>query len=330
MKALVLREDSFGLEEVEQPVPAESYALVKLRFAALNHRDQWIREGQYARIAYPSILGSDGMGVVEAVGSDGENDWVGREVIINPNINWGQDSAYQDMKAYEILGMPSQGTLAEYIVVHTDRLHLKPRHLSGEESAALPLAGLTAFNALLNKGHAHADMNILISGVGGGVAQFAFQYALAIGARTWVTSSKEEVLAKCMDMGAAGRINYHRPDYFKTLKAESGGFDVVIDSAGGDGINELLSTLKPGGKYIFYGATRGIPSALNLRMVFWKQLSILGSTMGSDQDFSNMLAFVDEHQVKPLVDKVFGLEDVVTAFDRMKDGAQFGKIVVRV
>lgn len=328
MRALVLHNDSFQVQEIDQPKPDPSYALVRLNYAALNHRDQWIREGKYAKIELPAVLGSDGMGVVESVGNEGENGWIGKSVIINPNINWGHDAGYQDMKNYEILGMPSQGTLAEYIVVHTDRLHLKPEYLSDAEAAALPLAGLTAYNALMNKGHAHEDMNILISGVGGGVAQMAFQYALALGAKVWVTSSKSDVLDQCVKMGASGRNNYKRPDYHKELARESGGFDVIIDSAGGDGMNSLLSTLKPGGRYVFYGATNGIPSNLNLRMMFWKQLSIKGSTMGSDQDFSHMLTFVDHHKIKPLIDKVFPLSDAVEAFDRMKAGFQFGKIVV--
>lgn len=330
MKALVLTEESFDIQEVATPSCGPGSALVRIKFAALNHRDHWIRIGQYAKIQYPVILGSDGMGVVEAVGSADDSAWVGKPVLLNPNINWGDDPAIQDMERYEILGMPSQGCLAEYIVVDTSRLHEIPDHLSHEEAASLPLAGLTAYNALFNKGKCSKGQRVLISGVGGGVAQFAFQFAMAAGARVWVTSSKEEVLDTCMEMGAAGRINYHRPDFHKTLAAESGGFDVIIDSACGEGMNDLLSTLKPGGKFVFYGATRGLAPNLNLRMIFWKHLSILGSTMGSDADFERMLKFVTQHEIHPLVDKTFDFTDAVDAFDRMKDGFQFGKIVVQV
>jgi len=330
MKALVLNESSFGIEEFEQPVAGPGQALVKIKYAALNHRDQWIRAGQYAGIKYPSVLGSDGMGVVVETGDPGDAAWVGQEVIINPNINWGGHNAYQDMRNYQILGMPAHGTIAEYIVVETDRLHVKPGFMNDEEGASLPLAGLTAYNALFNKGKATKDKKILISGVGGGVAQFAFQFALAIGAQVWVSSSKEEVLEKCIEMGAAGRINYHRPEFHKELKKDSGGFDLIIDSSGGDGLNDLLSTLNPTGKLVFYGATRGIPTGLNLRMIFWKQLSIHGSTMGSDEDFDRMMEFVTRYEIHPLIDKVFELNDAVHAFDRMRDGFQFGKIVVNV
>lgn len=330
MRALVLRENSFQIEEVDTPVCNEREVLVHLKYAALNHRDEWIRQGQYAKIQYPSILGSDGMGEVVATGGVAGEGLIGKDVIINPNIEWGEHARHQDMRNYQILGMPSQGTIAEFIKVSVDRLVEKPAHLSDAEAAALPLAGLTAYNALINKGEVNKEKTVLISGVGGGVAQFAFQFAMAAGAKVWVTSSKEEVLAKCIEMGASGRANYHRPEAFKQIKSESGGIDVIIDSAGGDGMNDLLSTLNPSGKYIFYGATRGIPSNLNLRMIFWKHLSILGSTMGSDEDFRKMIAFVEEHKVHPIIDKVFSFENAVEAFDRMKAGFQFGKILVEI
>lgn len=330
MKALVLRADSIGIEPWEKPVCGPGQVLVKIKFAALNHRDHWIRVGQYAKIQYPVVPGSDGMGEVVETGDAADSAWVGQEVVINPNINWGDAPGHQDMKDYQILGMPSQGTLAQYIAVPVDRLRPKPAYLEDEEAAALPLGGLTAYNALFNKGRLREGMKVLISGVGGGVAQFAFQFALAAGAKVWVTSSKEEVLATCMDLGASGRINYHRPDFHKSLVEDSGGFDLIIDSAGGDGMNDLLSTLKPEGKFVFYGATRGVPSNLNLRMIFWKHLSIHGSTMGSDQDFAAMLDFVTQHEIRPVIDKVFDFEDAVHAFDRLRDGFQFGKIVVGV
>lgn len=328
MKALVLRETGLKVEEIDQPACAPGEALVKLRFAALNHRDQWIREGLYAGIRHPAVLGSDGMGTVAAVGSSTEEHWVGRKVVINPNINWGNSQAHQDMSSYQILGMPSQGTLAEYVKVKLDRLHEMPAHLLFQEAAALPLAGLTAFNALFNKGSVSKGMNVLISGVGGGVAQMAFQFALAAKAEVWVTSSKEAVISACRSMGAAGGANYLLPDFHKQLRAESGGFDCIIDSAGGDGMNDLLSALMPGGRYVFFGATRGLPSALNMRMIFWKHLSLLGTTMGSDKDFRDMLDFVSKHRIHPLIDRVFTLEEAPEAFDRMKEGLQFGKIVV--
>lgn len=329
MQALVLREDSFQVEAVENPVLGQHQALVKVHYAALNHRDQWIRVGQYAKIQLPAILGSDGCGEVVDVAGEEHKHWIGKSVIINPNIGWGDNPKVQ-AKTYQILGMPSHGTLAEYIVVDADRLKEKPAYLSAEQAAALPLAGLTAYNALFNKGQVQSGMNVLISGVGGGVAQFAFLFAVATGANVYVTSSKQEVLDKCAALGAKGGANYTEQDAIKNLAKSVGGFDVIIDSACGDSMNELIATLKPGGKFVFYGATRGLPKDLNMRPIFWNHLQLLGSTMGSDEDFIKMIQFCETHQVQPILDKTFGLSDAVAAFDRMKDGAQFGKIIVKI
>ncbi|MFN8237803.1 MAG: zinc-binding dehydrogenase [Chitinophagales bacterium] len=329
MLALVLKQDTFQVEEVDQPGLKDRQALVKIHFAALNHRDEWIRQGQYAKIQLPAILGSDGCGTVERVSNDADKQWLGREVIINPNIQWGTDNRFQS-KEYQILGMPAQGTLAQYVAVDIDRLQEKPAHLSMEQAAALPLAGLTAYNALFNKGKVQAGMNVLISGVGGGVAQFAFLFAKAAGADAYVTSSKPDVLHTCMSLGAKGGADYTKEGDIKDLAKRIGGFDIIIDSACGDGMNELIAALKPAGKFVFYGATKGLPANLNMRQIFWNHLQLLGSTMGSDEDFDNMLRFCITHKIMPILDKTFELKDAVAAFDRMKQGGQFGKIIVRI
>ncbi len=329
MKALVLRDNSFLIEDVPTPVLDEHQALIKIHFAALNHRDQWIREGQYAKIQLPAVLGSDGCGEVVEVSNEADKHWIGKEVIINPNINWGKDNHFQS-KEYQILGMPSQGTIAEYMVVNVDRLHLKPAYLTNEQAAAFPLGGMTAYNALFNKGKVEKGMNVLISGVGGGVAQFAFLFAKAVGANVYVTSSKEDVLEHCKNLGAKGSANYTEKDAIKNLAKSIGGFDIIIDSACGDGMNELIAALKPAGKFVFYGATKGLPKELNMRTIFWNQLQLLGSTMGSDEDFFRMLDLCNEQQIKPIIDKTFVLADAVNAFDRMKNSAQFGKIVIKI
>lgn len=329
MQALVLNTNSFQLEEVTIPTLAEHQALVKVHYAALNHRDQWIREGQYAKIQLPAILGSDGCGEVTEVFNEEDKKWIGKDVIINPNINWGNDTHFQT-KDYQILGMPSQGTLAEYIVVNVNRLHEKPAYLRNEQAAALPLAGLTAYNALFNKAKVERGMNVLISGVGGGVAQFAFLFANAVGANVYVTSSKESVLETCKKLGAKDGVKYTEENAIKNLAKSVGGFDIIIDSACGDGMNELIATLKSNGKFVFYGATRGLPKELNMRAIFWNHLQLLGSTMGSDDDFHKMTTFCEQHKIQPIIDKVFDFNEAVTAFDRMKNGDQFGKIIVKI
>lgn len=329
MKALVLTQATFQLEEIEKPVLGNNQALVKIQFASLNHRDEWIRQGQYAKIQLPAVLGSDGCGEVVEVFNDENKHWIGKEVIINPNIDWGTDYRFQQ-KDYQILGMPAQGTLAEYVAVNIDRLHEKPTYLSHEQAAALPLGGLTAYNALFNKGKIEKDMNVLISGVGGGVAQFAFLFAQAIGANVYVTSSKNDVIEACKNLGAKDGANYTVENAVKSLAKSIGGFDVIIDSACGDGMNELISTLKPAGKFVFYGATRGLPKDLNMRPIFWNHLQILGSTMGSDDDFNKMIDLCNEYHIKPILDMTFNFENGVAAFDRMKNSAQFGKIIVKI
>ena len=329
MKALVLRAESFGVEDVQLPDLQAGQALVKVLYAALNHRDQWIRIGQYAKIQLPAILGSDGCGVVEKVDAGVSPNWIGKKVIINPNINWGPNPKFQQ-KDYQILGMPAAGTLEEYIIVPADRLHEKPEYLSDEQAAAIPLAGMTAYNALFNKGHAEKGMNILISGVGGGVAQFAFLFSVAIGAHVYVTSSKDFVVDKCMELGAKGGCDYHNKEDLKNLGKAIGGFDLIVDGACGDGMNDLLSVLKPIGKFVFYGATKGLPKELNLRTIFWNHLQLLGSTMGSDEDFFKMVDFCTEHCIQPILDKTVDLENGVAAFDRMANGEQFGKIIIKI
>ena len=329
MKALILSQNTFQLEEIEKPVLKENQVLVKIHFAALNHRDQWIREGQYAKIELPAILGSDGCGEVVEVFNNEHQVWLGKEVIINPNINWGDDNRFQS-KNYQILGMPAFGTLAEFVLVNADRLYEKPHYLTSEQAAALPLAGLTAYNSLFNKGKVESGMNVLISGVGGGVAQFAFLFAKAVGANVYVTSSKEEVIQACMNLGAKGGANYKQENAVKNLSKSIGGFDLIIDSACGEGMNELIATLKPAGKFVFYGATKGLPKDLNMRQIFWNHLQILGSTMGSDEDFTKMLKLCNENGIIPILDKTYTFENAVVAFDRMKNGSQFGKIIIKV
>lgn len=329
MQALVLREDSFLLETVVKPTLKPQQALIKIYYAALNHRDQWIRDGQYAKIQLPAILGSDGCGEVIEVSEKENENWLGKTVIINPNIDWGNNPNVQS-KDFQILGMPTQGTLAEFVAVDIDRLLEKPNYLSNEQAAGLPLGGLTAFNALFNKGKVEKGMNVLISGVGGGVAQFAFLFAVAAGANVYVSSGKQAVIDTCKTLGAKDGANYKETNAVKILGKSVGGFDIIIDSACGDGMNELLGTLKPCGKFVFYGATRGLPKDLNMRQIFWGHLQVLGSTMGSDIDFAKMVQFCEQHQLQPIIDKVFDFENSVAAFDRMKEGAQFGKIIVKV
>jgi zinc-binding alcohol dehydrogenase/oxidoreductase len=330
MKALVLQHKNRAAEVLEVPMPVEApgEVIVRVEAAALNHRDVWIQKGQYAGLKYPIVPGSDGAGIV--VAASGAEDWVGKEVIINPALEWGDSANYQDPALFRILGLPDDGTFAEYVKVPVSNLVEKPAHLSFEEAAALPLAGLTAYRGLMTRAGLRAGEKVLITGVGGGVALFALQFAVAAGAEVLVTSGSVEKLDKAMAMGAMGGANYRDTDWVERLKSLAGAFDVIMDGAAGDGMNELLDLAAPGGRVVLYGATRGNPSQVTARRIFWKQLNVLGSTMGSPEDFEGMLSFVARHRVRPVVDRVFALEDGEAAFRWMEEGKQFGKIGIRV
>ncbi|MFY0592914.1 zinc-binding dehydrogenase [Roseivirga sp.] len=329
MKALLItdQQEPLLISEIDKPKLGPNQVLVRLKAVALNRRDQWIRQGMYPNIQFGSVLGSDGAGIVERVGSEVSDSLIDHEVIINPNVNWGKNEMAQSSD-YSVLGMPENGTFAEYIVVHENRLADKPEHLSWNEAAALPLGGLTAFRAIFHHGHLKPGDNVLISGVGGGVAQFAFLFSLAIGANVYVTSGADEKVAKCIASGAKGGFNYKEESWFKAAQKASGGFDVVIDSAGGNQINDFIKIMKPAGRIVFYGATNGTPQKLDMFRMFWNQITLQGSTMGNDHEFEEMVAFVKRHEVHPVIDSVRPFHDIISAFDDMKAGKQFGKLVV--
>ena len=317
------------LATAPDPVPAACEARVELRAAALNHRDVWIKLGQYAGLKFPCIPGSDGAGVVTAVGAPADAAWVGREVVINPGSGWGDEPRAQGA-AFSILGLPRDGTLAEQIAVPIEQLSPRPAHLSWEEAAALPLAGLTAYRALFRRAQLQAGERVLISGVGGGVALFGLQLAVAAGAEAWVTSSSEEKIARAVALGARGGFLYSRPGWAEEAARAPGLFDVILDSAGGEGFGGLIDLAAPGGRIVFFGATRGNVPDLALRKVFWRQISLLGTTMGSPADWGAMLEFVGQHRLTPRVEAVFPLAQAAEAFALMERGGQFGKIVVRL
>lgn len=312
-----------------EPIPAAGEVIVALKAAALNHRDAWIKQGQYAGLKFPCIPGSDGAGIVTAVGPGADAGWVGREVIINPSFDWGSSEHAQGPK-FSILGLPRDGTLAEKIAVPAGQLAPKPAHLSWEEAAALPLTGLTAYRAVFSRAQLKPDERILLTGIGGGAALFALQYAIAHGSEVWVTSSSAEKIARAGSLGAAGGFNYNEAGWTAAAAKAPGLFDVIVDSAGGPGFEQLIDLTAPGGRVVFFGATRGNPPVLPMRKVFWRQISLLGSTMGSPSDWRQMTEFVALHHLKPVISDVFPLDRAGEAFALMERGGQFGKIVIRI
>ena len=332
MQALVLDgiNQPVQLREVPTPAPAPGEVQVQLHTAALNHRDVWIQKGQYAGLKFPIILGSDGAGIVTEVGEGVDEQLRGQAVIINPGQNWGDNPAAQ-AREFSILGLPQNGTFAEYVCVPARYVQPKPAHLSFGQAAALPLGGATAYRSLFTRAALQAGERVLISGVGGGVALLALQMAVAVGAEVWVTSSSEDKIVKAVALGAKGGINYKTEKWPAILsKQAGGGFDVLVDSAGGPGFGDLLDAAAPGGRIVFYGATHGDIPNLVTRKVFWKQLSLLGSTMGTEQDFAGMLQLFEEHKLEPVIDENFPLVEGETALRRMDQGQQFGKLVLKI
>jgi NADPH:quinone reductase-like Zn-dependent oxidoreductase len=316
------------VNEIDKPQPEEGQVLVKMNAAALNHRDVWIQKGQYAAIRFPVALGSDGAGVIEGLGVQTDPSWLGKEVVINPGFYWGNNELVQS-KEFRILGMPDQGTLAEYICIPQEYIYIKPAHLTMEEASVLPLGGLTGYRAAFSRGGLKSGEHVLITGVGGGVALLAMQMAIAAGAVVWVTSGSDEKIQKASSLGARGGVNYHQENWHKPLQ-EAGGFDLIVDSACGDSFNKLIDLSKPGGRISFYGGTLGNINNVLPAKIFWKQLSILGSTMGSQSDFKRMMALVEEMKIKPIIDRVFNLSETEQAFRYLESGQQFGKIVVKI
>jgi NADPH:quinone reductase-like Zn-dependent oxidoreductase len=329
MKAaqIVALKSPVAVNEVPAPVAGPGQAVVQLKAAALNHRDVWIQQGLYPKIALPVTPGSDGSGIVLSVGSESDAAWVGREVIINPALEWGSDPRAQG-PSFRILGMPDAGTFAEQIVIPAAQLAPKPAHLSWEEAAALPLAGLTAWRAVFTRAQLKAGERVLITGTGGGAALFALQFAVAAGAQAWVTSGSPDKILRAKSMGALGGANYRDADWSEQLLKAAGPFDVIIDSAGGDGFLKLIDLTAPGGRIVFFGATAGNPKLFEMRKCFFRQINVLGTTMGSPVDFAGMTQLVAAKKLRPVVDSSFPLAEAERAFRHMADGGQFGKIVL--
>lgn len=335
MKAIVLHElgdyDNLRLEEIPDPQPGPGEAVVRLKAAALNHRDVFIVNKLYPGIKLPAILGSDGAGVVESVGESVNSELIGSQVVIEPGLEWGPDEHIQG-RSYRILGMPEDGTFAERIRIPAVNLHPKPAHLTFDEAAALPLAGLTAFRSVVTRAKVQPGETVLVTGIGGGVALFAMQIAVRLGARVIVTSSSDEKIEKARELGASGGANYRNQDWGKEVAALAGGAgpDVVIDSAGGETLETAVKIIRPGGRIVFYGATTGLARNLDLYRFFFKQLTMMGTTMGSPREFASLLEMYSDPAMKPVVDNVFPLADAPNAHRRMAEATQFGKIVLRI
>lgn len=331
MKAVILEDvnQPVALKEVPTPSPQQGEVQINIKAAALNHRDVWIQKGKYAALKYPAILGSDGAGVVTQTGDGVDKLLIGKEVIINPSHNWG-DNLEAQRKEFKILGMPDQGTFAEYICIPAQYISSKPAHLSFEQAAALPLGGLTSYRALFTRGNLQPGQKVLITGIGGGVALIALQFCLAAGAKVWVTSGSDTKIEKAIHLGAQAGANYKAEKWHESLQQQAGSFDLIIDSAAGEDFGKLIDMAVTGGKIVMYGGTQGTIKDIIPGRIFWKQLSILGATMGNESEFAAMAQLVDAKQIVPVMDKTFPMAEAEKALRRMDNSEQFGKIILMI
>ncbi len=310
--------------ELPDPEPGPGQVRVDLVAAALNRRDWWIRRG--GRAALPAVLGSDGAGVVSAVGADVADVGIGDEVVIYPAKGWG-DGEEAPAAEFEILGVPAQGTYAERVVVSADAVRPRPTGWSWAETAALPVAGLTAWRAVKTLGEARPGTTVLVPGAGGGAAAFAVQIAAALGARVLVTSSSEQKLERARSLGAAGGTDYREPGWPERI----GPVDLVVDSVGGEDVwTGALSCLRRGGRLVNFADTAGDYGRVLLARLFLEHQRIIGTTLGSPREFDSLLAHCGESTWRPVVDSVFPLAHARSAHERLDAADRFGKVVLVV
>jgi len=334
MRAVRLNElggpEKLHVEEIEAPKPGPGQILVHVKRAAFNRRDVFITQNLYPGIVLPRTLGSDGCGEVAQLGDGVSGPPVGTAVVINPEMGWASDGRLPDVSG-SILGMPSDGTFAQYVVVPAANVFPKPAPLSDDEAAAIPLAGLTAYRAAFTRGRLNKDDVVFVPGAGSGVQTFVLMYAKHVGARTIVTTGSDAKASRARELGADVAINYRTDaEWWKTVRKEAGGGGptLTVDSTGGETLSRCLDIARPGSRVVIYGGTLG-DAKIKPFNIFWKHLDVLGTSMGSPSDFRAMLELF-ESGLKPVVDKVFPMDDVVTAAQHVLDGTQFGKVVLAI
>lgn len=318
MKAIRIHEDGgpeiLRYEDVPDPEPAAGEVLVELRAASLNHLDVWIRKGMPS-VPKPRILGADGAGVIAGTGE---------RVVINPGI-------FDKSGKMHIVGETMDGTNAELIALPRDYVHPIPGDLSFEEAAAFPLVFETAYRMLVTRARLQEGEWVLVWGVGGGVASAALAIAKALGAQVIVTSSSDEKLTWARELGADATVNHATGDVVSAVKeVTGGGAHVVVDDVGEATWKRTLDAVRPEGRIVVCGATTGPNPPAALHRVWWKQLSILGSTMGTPDDFQGVYDLIQAGRLRPVVDQVFPLSEARAAHERLEAGEQLGKIVLRI
>jgi NADPH:quinone reductase-like Zn-dependent oxidoreductase len=325
VKAVRIHEDGgpevLRYEDVDDPVAGRGEILVRLHAASLNHLDLWVRQG-LPSVPKPRILGADGAGTVAAIGSDADSFAEGDRVLINPGLDDGA----------RIVGEHMDGTHAELVAVPAENVYSIPDGLSFEEAAAFPLVFETAYRMLVTKARLEEDEWVLLWGIGSGVASAAFTLARALGACTIVTSSSAEKLARARELGADAVVNHADGDVAAAVKEATGGHgaDVVVEHVGEATWKTSLQAAGANGRIVVCGATSGPNPPAQLHRIWWKQLTIYGSSMGTKEDFEGAYELVARGAAKPIVDRVFPLEQAAEAHAYLEEGRQFGKVVLEI
>jgi len=343
-KALVLQKSAEDKSPVyhdicieDRPISAlkDQEVLVRIGAVAFNHRDLWIRKGEYPSVGFGLVMGADGAGTVVASARQ-DDTLLDKRVFLTPSRGWKTKPEGPEAKFGVIGGVkdPVIGTFAEYVVVDRDEIVETPAHLDDEHAAAWPLAGVTAWRAINHQAQIQKGYNVLITGIGGGVAIVAQQLVVALGANVYVTSGSQDKIDKAIALGAKAGFNYKSGSWpselGKLLKERNATLDAVIDSAGGDILGQTSRLLRAGGKVVCYGMTVSPKITFTMREVL-KGIELKGSAMGSQRELVEATNFIAKHQIVPVVSEVIeGLEKYEEGFDAMKQGSQFGKIVVRV
>jgi len=323
-------------ENYPDPEPADGEVLLRVRAVALNRLDVWVRRGVLpVKPELPHILGSDVSGVVVKVGAGVKSFSAGDEVVVAPGISCGLCAACQRgednlCERYDILGLRSKGGYAEYVVVPERNLIRKPSRLSFEESASYPLTFLTAWNALVRSGRIAPGDRVLIWAASSGVGVAALQIAKLFSATVVATAGSEEKMQRCRELGADVVLNHYTENVPQRVREIFGGVDIVLDCVGSATFGRSLDCLRKGGRLVFLGTTTGGKVELDLRAAFTRSVSLRGVYMGRRADLFKITALFEEGKLKPVVDRVFPLEEAGRAHRYMEESAHFGKIVLKV
>jgi NADPH:quinone reductase-like Zn-dependent oxidoreductase len=309
---------------------------VRIRAAALNHLDLFVVRGlPGVSVSANWVLGADGTGVIDNIGDDVRNVSVGDTVVINPGISdrtceYCRDGEQSLCVRFGILGEHLPGTIAEYVVVPAENVRSIDASIPVDVAAAFSLATLTAWRMVVSRARVTAGEDVLIWGIGGGVAIAALQICKQLGARVWVTSSSDAKLEQARMLGADETLNHAQSDVAKLIRERTGkrGVDVVVDDVGIATWKQSLLALGRRGRLVTCGATSGPMVETDVRRLFWNQWSILGSTMGNDTEYDAIVQELRAGRLYPPIDRVYALRESREAFERLEKAAQFGKVVI--